>query len=73
MTDAEAELPVLWPSDAKSQLVGKDPGAGKDWGQEVKGVTEDEMIVWHHQLSGPEFEQTLGDSEGQASLECCSP
>ena len=63
-TDAEAEAPVFWPPNAKSRLVGKDPDAGKDWGQE-KGATEDEMIGWYHQLNGHEFEQTLGDSEGQ--------
>ena len=71
-TDAEAEAPVLWPPDAKSWLTGKDPDAGKDWGQEEKGVTEDEMAGWHHRLNGHEFEQTLGDSEGQGSLVCCS-
>ena len=72
-TDAEAETPILWPPDAKSQLIGKDPDAGKDWGQEVKRVTEDEMAGWHHWLNGHEFEQTPGDSEGQGSLVCCSP
>ena len=72
-TDAEAETPILWPPDAKSQLTGKDPDAGKDWGQEEKGMTEDEMVGWHHQLDGHEFEQTLGDSERQWSLVCCSP
>ena len=56
----------------KSQLNGKDPDAGKDLGKE-KGATEDEMVVWHHRLKGLEFEQTLGDSEGQGSLSCCSP
>ena len=56
----------------RSQLTGKDPDAGKDCGQEEKGATEDEMVGWHHQLSGHEFEQTLGDSEGQGSLSCCS-
>ena len=70
-TDAEA--PVLWPPDAKSWLIGKDLDAGKDWGQEEKGVTQDEMIGWHHQLSGLGFEQTPEDSEGQGSLACCSP
>ena len=73
-TDAEAEAPILWPPDAKSQLIGKDPDAGKDWGQEeVKRVTENEMVRWHHKLSGHEFEQTPGDSEGQGRLVCCSP
>ena len=56
----------------KSRLIGKDPDAGKDWRQE-KGSTEEEMVVWHHQLNGHEFEQTPGDSEGQGSLACCSP
>ena len=57
----------------KSQLIGKDPGAGNDCGQEEKGTTEDEMIVWHHRLNGYEFEQTLGDGDGQGVLLCCSP
>ena len=57
----------------KSQLIGKDHDPGKDWGQEEKGATEDEMVGWHHRLNGQEFEQTLGDSEGQGSLVCCSP
>ena len=69
----EAEALILWPPDEKSQLIGKDPGAGKDWRQEVKGVTEDEMVGWHHRLDGHEFEQTPRDSEGQRSLACCSP
>ena len=69
-TDAKA--PRLWPPDAKSQLVGKDPDAGKDWGEE-KGVTEDEMVGWHHWLNRREFEQTPGDGEGQGSLVCFSP
>ena len=72
-TDAEAEAPILWPSNAKSQLIGKDPDAGKDWGEEEKGVTEDRMVAWHHWLSGHEFEQALGDDEGQGSLACCGP
>ena len=55
-TDAEAETPILWPPDAKNWLIGKDPDAGKDWGQEEKGRTEDEMAVWHHRLNGHEFE-----------------
>ena len=54
--DAEAEAPIFWPPDAKSQLIGKDPDAGKDWRQEEKEVTEDEMVGWHHQLNGHEFE-----------------
>ena len=70
-TDAEAS--ILWPPDAKIQLIGKDPAAGKDWGQEEKGMTEDEMVGWHHQLNGHEYEQTLGDGEGQGSQACCSP
>ena len=69
-TDAEAETSTLWPHDAKSQLTGKD--AGKDWRQKEKGTTEDEMVGWHHRLKGHEFEQTLGDSEGEGSLACCS-
>ena len=72
-TDAEAEAPILWPSDAKSQLIGKVPNAGKDWRQEEKGMTEDEMVGWQHKLNRHEFEQTLGDGEGQGSLVCCSP
>ena len=72
-TDAEAEAPILWPPDVKNQLIGKDTDAGKDWGQEEKGVTEDEMVGWHHRLTGHEFEQTPGDGEGQGSLVCCSP
>ena len=72
-TDAEAEAPTLWPPDAKSQLIGKDPDAGKDWRQEEKGAAEDEMVGWHHWLNGHEFEQTPGDTEGQGSLACCSP
>ena len=67
-TDVEAETPVLWPPDAKSWLIGKDPDAGKDWGQEKKGTAEDEMVGWHHRLNGHEFEHTLGDNEGQGSL-----
>ena len=71
--DAEVEAPILWPPDAKNQLIGKDPDAGKDWAQEEKGVTEDEMAGSHPWLNGHEFEQTLGDNEGQGSLACCSP
>ena len=67
-TDAEAEGPVLCPPDVKSQLIWKDPDAGKDWRQEEKGVTEDEMVGWHHQLNGHEPQQTPGDSGGQRSL-----
>ena len=72
-TDAETEAPILWPPDVKSQLIGKDADAGKDWGQEEKGVTEDEMAGWHHWLNEHEFEQTLGDGEGQGSLAWYSP
>ena len=63
-TDAEAETPLGWPPDAKSWLFRKDPDAGKDWRQEEKGMTDDEMVGWHHRLNGHEFEQALGDSEG---------
>ena len=69
-------LSVLWKLTClywSSQLIRKDPDAGKDWGQEEKGATEDEMVGWHHWLNGHEFEQTLGDSEEQGSLESCSP
>ena len=72
-TDAEAETSVLWPPDMKISPLGKDPDSGKDWGQEEKGSTEEEMVGWHHWLKGHEFKQTLGDSEGQGSLVCCSP
>ena len=68
---AEAETWILWPPDSKSPYVGKDPDAGKDWGQEEKGETEDKMVGWY--VNGHEFEQTPGDSEGQGSLVCCSP
>ena len=64
---------TLWPSDAKNQFIGKDPVAGKDWGQEEKEVAEDEMVGWGHWLNEHEFEQTQGDSEGQGSLACYSP
>ena len=69
-TDAEVEAPTLWPPDSKNGLIGKDPEAGKDWGQEIKGVRGTEMVGWHHQLNGHGFEQTPGDSEGQESLAC---
>ena len=72
-TDAEADAPIIWPPDTKSQLTRKDPNAGKDWRWEEKGTTEDEMVKWHHWLNGDEFEQTPGDGEGQGSLMCCSP
>ena len=71
-TDAEAEIPVLWPPDTKSWLIGKDPDAEKDWGEEEKGVTEDEMARWHHWLDGHEFEWTLGVGDGQGGLACCN-
>ena len=66
------ETRILWPPDAKSRLVGKDPDAGKDQRWEEKGMTEDEMVGWHHRLNRYEFKQTLGDGEGQGSLACCS-
>ena len=72
-TDAEAETPVLWPPDAKNWLIGKDPGTGKDRRQEEKGMTEDEMVGWHHRLDGRESEQAPGVGDGQGSLVCCSP
>ena len=72
-TDAEAEAPIPWPLDAKSWLIGKDSDGRKDWGQEEKRVTEDEMVGCHHRLNGHEFEQTPGDSEVQERLPCCSP
>ena len=71
-TAAEAKTPILWPPDAKSCLIWKDPDAGKDWRWE-KGTTEDEMVGWHHWLNGCEFESTLGVGDGQGSLACCSP
>jgi len=70
--NAEAEAPILWPPDAKSWLIWKDLNARKEWGQEEKGMTEDEMVGWHHQHSGHGFEQILGGSEGQGSLACCN-
>ena len=72
-TESESEAPILWPSDGKRQLIGKDCDAGKDWRPKEKGVTEDEMVRWHQWLNGHEFEQALGDSEAQGSLACCSP
>ena len=66
-----SETPILWPSDAKCLLIEKDPDAAKDWGQEEKGATEDEMVGLHHWLNGHEFEQTPGYSGGQGSLACC--
>ena len=72
-TDAEAETLILWPPDVKSWLIWKDPDAGKDWGQEEKGKTEDEMVGWHHWLKRHEFEQSLEDNGGQGGLVSCSP
>ena len=71
--DAEAEAPILWPPDEKKWLIRKGPDAGKDWRQEQKGMTEDEMVEWQLLLNGHEFEQALGVGDGQASLACCSP
>ena len=72
-TDSEAKALILWLPYAESGLTGKDPDAGKDWRQEEKGMTEDEMVGWHHQFDGHEFEQALGNGDGQGSLACCSP
>ena len=72
-TDAEAEAPILWPPDAKSWHTGKDSDAGKDWGQEEKGTTEDKMVGWHHWLNGHEFEWALGVGATQGTQACCSP
>ena len=72
-TDAEAETPILWPLDAKNWLIGKDPDAGKDWRWEEKGMTEDEMLGWHHWLDGHEFVWAPGVGDVQGSLVCCSP
>ena len=72
-TDAQAETPIFCPPDVKSQLIRKEPDAGKDWKQEEKGTTEVEMVGWHHWFKGHKFEQTQGVSEGQGSLACCSP
>ena len=66
-------LQLLWPSDVKNRLIGKDPDAGKDWRQEENWMTEDEMVRWHHWLNGHKFEQALGVGDGQGSLVCCSP
>ena len=71
-TDAKAETTVLEPPHWKSWLIGKDSDAGRDWGQEEKGTTEDEMARWHHQLDGRELEWTLGVGDGQGSLACCN-
>ena len=71
--DAEAETPILWPPDAKNWFIWKEPDAGKDWWQEEKGMTEDEMVGWHHWLDGHEIEQALGVGDEQGSLTSCSP
>ena len=71
-TGAKAEAPMLWPPDVKSWLTEKDPDAGKDRRHEENRETEDEMVGWHHRLNGHELEQTLGDSERQGSVACCS-
>ena len=70
-TDVEAETPILWPPDVKIWLIWKDPDAGKDWGQEEKGTTEDEMVGWHNQLNGHEFGQAPIGGDGQGGLVCC--
>ena len=70
-TNVEAETPILWPPDAKSWLIWKDPDSGKDCGQEEKGTTEDEMVGWHHWLNGHVFGWTLGVGDGQGGLTCC--
>ena len=72
-TDVEAKALIFWPPDVKSWLIWIDPDAGKDWGQEEKGMTEDEMVGWYHLNNGHEFEQALGVGDGQGSLACCSP
>ena len=69
--DAEAETPILWPPHVKNWLIGKDPDARRDWGQEEKGTTEDKMAEWHHWLDAHEFEWTLGVGDGQGGLACC--
>ena len=71
-TDVEAETPIFWPPDVKSWLIWKDPDVGKDWKQEEKGMTEDEMAGWHHQLDGRESEWTPGDGDEQGGLACCN-
>ena len=69
----DVETAILWPPDAKSWLIGKDPDAGKDWRQEQKGMAEDKVVRWHYQIDGHEFEQAPGFGDGQGSLACCSP
>ena len=72
-TDVEVQAPIIWPPDAKSRLIRKDPDAGKDWGQEEKRMKEDEMVGWHHWLDGYEFEQAREDGKALGSLACCIP
>ena len=72
-TDAEAETPILWPPNVENWLLGKDPDTGKDWRQEKKGTTEDEMVGWHHRRDWHEFEQAPGVGDGQGGLGCCRP
>ena len=72
-TDAEAEAPILWPTDTKNWLIGRHRDAGKDWRQKENETTEDEMVEWHHWLNGHEFEWALGVGDGQGSLVCYSP
>ena len=72
-SNAEADAPILWPSDVKCWLIRKDPDAEKNWRQKEKETTEDEMVGWHHQLNKHDLGQTLGDGEGQRSLVWCSP
>ena len=72
-TDAEAETPIHWSPDVKNCLIWKDPDAGRDWGQEEKGTTEDDVVGCHHRLNGHEFESTPGVGDGQGGLVCCSP
>ena len=72
-TDAEAETPILWPHDGKNWHIWKDPESGKDWRREQKGMTEDELVGWHHWLNGHEFKWTLGVGDGLGGLACCNP
>ena len=71
-TDVEAETPILWPPNMKSWLIWKDSDAGKDWGQEKKGTTEDEMVGWNQYIDGHEFKQVPGGGDGQGGLACCN-
>ena len=72
-TDAKAKAPIVWPPDAKSHLIRKDPDAGKDWRQKENRTTEDEMVRWHYRLNGHKFDQAPGYVEGQGGLLCCNP